>query len=100
MLEGYLSRVDLECEWMNKQMKVEKGSAIWKGLKSRAKPSHLHLVEEARVEEVVLLKPREFRSAKSRRRCFQSSYLVDPASSHMLVSKIKPCMSTYERFLL
>ena len=31
---------------------------------------------------------------------FQSSlsvgYLVDPASSHMLVSKIKPCMSKYE----
>ena len=26
------------------------------------------------------------------------SYLVDPASSHMLVSKIKPCMSKYERF--
>jgi hypothetical protein len=25
----------------------------------------------------------------------QSSYLVDPASSHMLVSKIKPCMSKY-----
>ena len=24
-----------------------------------------------------------------------SSYLVDPASSHMLVSKIKPCMSKY-----
>jgi hypothetical protein len=24
-----------------------------------------------------------------------SSYLVDPASSHMLVSKIKPCMSQY-----
>ena len=23
------------------------------------------------------------------------SYLVDPASSHMLVSKIKPCMSKY-----
>jgi hypothetical protein len=23
----------------------------------------------------------------------ESSYLVDPASSHMLVSKIKPCMS-------
>jgi hypothetical protein len=22
-------------------------------------------------------------------------YLVDPASSHMLVSKIKPCMSQY-----
>lgn len=25
-----------------------------------------------------------------------SSYLVDPASSHMLVSKIKPCMSKYK----
>lgn len=24
-------------------------------------------------------------------------YLVDPASSHMLVSKIKPCMCKYER---
>ena len=24
------------------------------------------------------------------------SYLVDPASSHMLVSKIKPCKSKYE----
>ncbi len=26
----------------------------------------------------------------------QCSYLVDPASSHMLVSKIKPCMSKYK----
>ena len=26
------------------------------------------------------------------------SYLVDPASSHMLVSKIKPCMSKYKQF--
>ena len=26
------------------------------------------------------------------------SYLVDPASSHMLVSKTKPCMSEYKRF--
>ena len=26
----------------------------------------------------------------------KGSYLVDPASSHMLVSKIKPCMSKYE----
>ena len=26
-----------------------------------------------------------------------ASYLVDPASSHMLVSKIKPCMCKYER---
>lgn len=27
----------------------------------------------------------------------KDSYLVDPASSHMLVSKIKPCMSKYAR---
>ena len=27
---------------------------------------------------------------------WQQSYLVDPASSHMLVSKIKPCMSKYK----
>ena len=26
----------------------------------------------------------------------RSSYLVDPASSHMLVSKIKPCKCQYE----
>lgn len=26
----------------------------------------------------------------------ESSYLVDPASSHMLVSKIKPCMSKHK----
>ena len=26
-----------------------------------------------------------------------NSYLVDPASSDMLVSKIKPCMSKYKR---
>ena len=31
---------------------------------------------------------------------FNDSYLVDPASSHMLVSKIKPCMSKYEQILL
>ena len=28
---------------------------------------------------------------------FKVSYLVDPASSHMLVSKIKPCMSKYKQ---
>ena len=28
--------------------------------------------------------------------CLTISYLVDPASSHMLVSKIKPCMSKYK----
>ena len=28
----------------------------------------------------------------------QDSYLVDSASSHMLVSKIKPCMSKYKQY--
>ena len=28
------------------------------------------------------------------------SYLVDSASSHMLVSKIKPCMSKYKQLVL
>ena len=28
--------------------------------------------------------------------CRKDRYLVDPASSHMLVSKIKPCMSQYK----
>ena len=31
---------------------------------------------------------------------FDDSYLVDPASSHMLVSKIKPCKSKYKHFVL
>ena len=35
---------------------------------------------------------RVIRSPSSR-----DSYLVDPASSHMLVSKIKPCMSKYKQ---
>ena len=30
-------------------------------------------------------------------RGLQDSYLVDSASSHMLVSKIKPCMSKYKQ---
>jgi hypothetical protein len=30
-------------------------------------------------------------------RAYENSYLVDPASSHMLVSKIKPCMSKYKQ---
>ena len=33
---------------------------------------------------------------QSRSRDRDESYLVDPASSHMLVSKIKPCMSKYK----
>jgi hypothetical protein len=36
------------------------------------------------------------RSATAGEGCvLNDCYLVDPASSHMLVSKIKPCMSQY-----
>lgn len=35
-------------------------------------------------------------SLRSGRDVFEGCYLVDPASSHMLVSKIKPCMCKYE----
>ena len=30
------------------------------------------------------------------KKLIKARYLVDPASSHMLVSKIKPCMSKYK----
>ena len=33
--------------------------------------------------------------SEERRGYLGCTYLVDPASSHMLVSKIKPCMSKY-----
>ena len=38
-----------------------------------------------------------FPCREPRRLAGQRSYLVDPASSHMLVSKIKPCMSKYKQ---
>lgn len=34
--------------------------------------------------------------ARAMRGVAEGCYLVDPASSHMLVSKIKPCMCKYE----
>ena len=43
--------------------------------------------------------PRSAERSPSGRRSAEhstSSYLVDPASSHMLVLKIKPCMSKYK----
>jgi hypothetical protein len=37
------------------------------------------------------------RGTSGSRGCLDGSYLVDSASSHMLVSKIKPCMSKYKQ---
>lgn len=36
------------------------------------------------------------RRSRAARGVTEGRYLVDPASSHMLVSKIKPCMCKYE----
>ena len=45
------------------------------------------------MDRVVLIGARRLATAGGRSK---GGYLVDPASSHMLVSKIKPCMSKYE----
>ena len=37
------------------------------------------------------------RRSHAAREVFEEFYLVDPASSHMLVSKIKLCMCKYEQ---
>ena len=44
-----------------------------------------------------LLCPIQLGSRPGASRGVQDSYLVDSASSHMLVSKIKPCMSKYKQ---
>ena len=38
-------------------------------------------------------------AASAAQRLKMNNYLVDPASSHMLVSKIKPCMCQYTPIL-
>ena len=48
-----------------------------------------------RTTAVRVLTPRWLGADHARRR-HRGCYLVDPASSHMLVSKIKPCMCKYE----
>lgn len=53
---------------------------------------------EQRFPDCVARRPCPFGSGPelTRRLSFKTCYLVDPASSHMLVSKIKPCMCKYE----
>ena len=43
---------------------------------------------------------RQKKHKKAHVRRSSDRYLVDPASSHMLVSKIKPCMSKYKQLIL
>ena len=73
---------------------------------------HVHLTPSQR--EMSLLTHRSLRGSMALRssfgwtqvagralvQCTEDSYLVDPASSHMLVSKIKPCMSKYKHLIL
>ena len=61
-------------------------------------PKHSHLlagVAAVNREKCALKKPALDRGTPG-----EGSYLVDPASSHMLVSKIKPCMSKYKLLIL
>ena len=46
--------------------------------------------------ETTIGAPTALPGAAARRASRRTCYLVDPASSHMLVSKIKPCMCKYE----
>ena len=41
--------------------------------------------------------PKRTRGAHAAHSIVEECYLVDPASIHMLVSKIKPCMCKYEQ---
>jgi hypothetical protein len=56
-------------------------------------------LDTERVDELHIAKvsARSHASSDGRESGSESSYLVDPASSHMLVSKIKPCMSKYKQ---
>ena len=77
---------------------------IWVALNSQARHSQLLLFFEvsrlwAALPCVRIFSPGDvtiFGSAE----VSGESYLVDPASSHMLVSKIKPCMSKYKLLIL
>ena len=60
-------------------------------------PCQLGRARHAPVSE--LLCPARAGSRRRPRARRQDSYLVDSASSHMLVSKIKPCMSKYKQFI-
>jgi hypothetical protein len=61
-------------------LKTAVNAALWSGVLSREN-----------------LLPSTWRRGPDSSEAFEGCYLVDPASSHMLVSKIKPCMSKYKQ---
>ena len=89
-----------------RQEKVPKG---WKSLtrknpsvrcEARSRPSKRSVDEKKAFPSLVRASPGISPPAARFPSVRNGRYLVDPASSHMLVSKIKPCMSKYERFSL
>lgn len=92
---------------------AEGALGTWRGGKRIAHSGVHGLAENAtagRTDAGVLQRPQfevPMQLTKSLRRCLRAcwwpspwrydSYLVDSASSHMLVSKIKPCMSKYKQ---
>ena len=82
------SRVRWEC-----LRPVERGSGA---------PPNIELCKLLIVNETPFCLPKSWGlvCTAHRRPVREGSYLVDPASSHMLVSKIKPCMSKYKQFIL
>ena len=57
----------------------------------------LDLVESGIVDYSVMCGNLKYEISSSSEELIEYSNLVDPASSHMLVSKIKPCMSKYKQ---
>ena len=79
---------------------VVRGPCCYRNARPRVPPRAARAARRKGGEGVVCGRPGK--PADTSRNCSpaptevaQSSYLVDPASSHMLVSKIKPCMSKY-----
>lgn len=64
------------------------------GFSNSARKHYLPVKIDSRAHAVrSLASPAEWRGGAG---VAKECYLVDPASSHMLVSKIKPCMCKYE----
>ena len=84
-LENYISLGGVLCEPKPSWLQVMKAQV-------RRRPAHAS-VASCLCDLSYLGKPNYLAAAS---RPLEDSNLVDPASSHMLVSKIKPCMSKYK----
>ena len=77
----------LGCRLWTSQYARKGGKLSWAAIKNQMRVNEKKTPGRGKVPRVEYLACR----------WFKSSYLVDPASSHMLVSKIKPCMSKYKQ---